>query len=200
MDAEALRKEITEKVELDFEAQVRELRRQKNDAEEELDSAAERWRAERRKLKAEIEQLEERVASPGSGNPDAPDRDEARELLASQIAQLETSLAESAARLDQLPRDYEVKIEALTQENERLSQQLEAGSFAAAEVLPAPVLDSGLIEAEMQRAEGMIRAIATLLEHPDTTASMMARKNVERAETEAYLRGLNFQLAPSKGS
>jgi hypothetical protein len=52
----------------------------------------------------------------------------------------------------------------------------------------------------MRRVEAAIGAIETLLQHPNTTASMVARKKTERAEQEAYLRGLNFQLVRSKGA
>jgi len=202
MDTETLRREITEQVRMDFEGQVRDLRRQKNNAEEELDSVTERWRIERRKLKAEIDQLEEQLNSgrggrrPGETGELEADWDKERERLTSEISRLEISLAQNIARLDQIRSEYELKIEDLNRQNERLRQELEGGAIVAAtEVRLVSETGGSPIDAEMHRVEEAIRAIETLLEHPDTTASMMARKNTERAENEAYLRGLTFQLA-----
>src|SRR5689334_3651340 len=116
MDAEALRKEITEQVQTDFESQMRELRRQKNNAEEELDSATERWRLERRRLKGEIERLEESLTAARAGALPVQTGDggaqlqEERDRLKVQVAGLESSRAEHVALLDQLRREYDAKV------------------------------------------------------------------------------------------
>jgi chromosome segregation ATPase len=217
MDVEALRKQITEQVQTDFESQVRELRRQKNNAEEELDGASERWRLERRRLKTEIDRLEESLASAKVAGRSATESDggaawqQERDRLRAQVAGLEASLAENVALLDQLRREYDAKLQELVLQNEGLRQNLEGAGTSlpgrsaslvdSIEVrLHQPEFDSAPINAEMQRVQESILAIENLLEHPDTTASMMARKNIERAENEAYLRGLNFQLARAKGA
>ncbi len=199
MDAQALRREITEEIQMDFEAQMRELRRQKNNAEEELDNATERWRIERRKLKAEIDQLEQKVGR-GGGTGEA-DWQAERERLASEVARLENNLAEHILRTDELRREYEARIEGLVHQVDRLKHEAEAASIVAAtEVRLMPAADNTSLDAEMQRVEEAIRAIESLMEDPDTTASMLARKNTERAENEAYLRGLSFQVARSKSA
>ncbi len=184
---------------MDFEAQMRELRRQKNNAEEELDNATERWRIERRKLKAEIDQLEQKVGR-GGGTGEA-DWQAERERLASEVARLENNLAEHILRTDELRREYEARIEGLVHQVDRLKHEAEAASIVAAtEVRLMPAADNTSLDAEMQRVEEAIRAIESLMEDPDTTASMLARKNTERAENEAYLRGLSFQVARSKSA
>lgn len=185
---------------MDFESQVRELRRQKNNAEEEFDSATERWRIERRKLKAEIDQLEEKLGN-GRAAGSEGDWQAERERLTSEISRLEITLAQNIARSDQVHREYELKIEDLTHQNERLRQELQSGAIVAAtEVRLISENDDNPINAEMRRVGEAIHAIEALLEHPDTTASEMARKNTERAENEAYLRGLAFQGARIKGA
>jgi Fe-S cluster assembly scaffold protein SufB len=209
MDDEALRKEITEKVQRDFESQLREFRRLKNNAEEELDSASERWRLERRKLKAEIDQLEEKLGSK-TGRTAAAGWEEERERLTAEISRLEACLAENSAVVDALRREYDARIEELVHQNERLKQSesaagpsvsgAEVSILAATEVRLVSEIDNTPIDAEMRRVEAAIGAIETLLQHPNTTASMVARKKTERAELEAYLRGLNFQLVRSKGA
>lgn len=210
MDDEALRKEIPEKIQRDFESQIREFRRQKNDAEEELDSASERWRLERRKLKAEIDQLEDKLGNVKTGRAAGAEWEEERERLKAEISRLEASLAENSALVDALRREYDERIEELVHHNERLKQSESVAGpslsgagvsiLAATEVRLVSEIDNTAIDAEMRRVEAAIGAIEALLQHPNTTASMVARKKTERAEQEAYLRGLNFQLVRSKGA
>jgi chromosome segregation ATPase len=58
MEIEALRQQILEEVQSQFETRLREARRQKAQLEEELESLSEKWRSERRRLNSEIDQLE----------------------------------------------------------------------------------------------------------------------------------------------
>src|ERR1043166_5878811 len=62
MDIEVLRKQLTEEIQTQFESKLREAKRQKTQAEEELENAAERWRTERRRLNSEIDRLETEIA------------------------------------------------------------------------------------------------------------------------------------------
>src|SRR5215510_6466435 len=58
MEKDGLKKQIFDEVQSQFEAKLREAKRQKTEAEEELESASERWRTERRRLNSEIDRLE----------------------------------------------------------------------------------------------------------------------------------------------
>jgi DNA repair exonuclease SbcCD ATPase subunit len=58
MDVNVLRKQLMEEIQNQYETKLREAKRQKTEAEEELESAAERWRTERRRLNSEIDRLE----------------------------------------------------------------------------------------------------------------------------------------------
>ena len=58
MDKETLRKQIFDEVSAQFDTKLREAKRQKSQVEAELESASERWRAERRRLNSEIDRLE----------------------------------------------------------------------------------------------------------------------------------------------
>jgi chromosome segregation ATPase len=210
MDDEALRKEIIEMVQSDFESQVREFRRQKNNAEEELDSASERWRLERRKLKAEIDHLEDKLSSIKTARAAPAEWEDERERLKAEISRLEAAVAEKGALVDALRREYDARIEELVHQNGSLRQSesvaessvagVEVSILAATEVRLVSEIDTTPIDAEMRRVESAIGAIETLLQHPNTTASMVARKKTERAEQEAYLRGLTFQLGRSMGA
>src|SRR5579872_3372598 len=141
MDTEVLRKQIAEEVQAEYELRLREMRRLKNQAEEELENAAERWRAERRRLNAEIDRLESQSGSPAitEAAPEdleqqieaklraaAAEWEKERDRLVGQIAHLQTSVAEAIERSSnplratQAIRDqFEGKL------SEALSQRLE---------------------------------------------------------------------------
>jgi chromosome segregation ATPase len=341
MDEQALREQITAQIQAQFENQLREMKRQKNEAEEQFDDASDLWRAERRRLKAEIERLQDELSQGGSSlsgdrqaelaaweeertrltselkraqsaladaiarssNPVRPlqalreeyeikmaetnsqrlraerefmraradwesekarlmrELKELQQLVSdipnlnistrrhyvsesaadARIRELETQLSEArttilrsnetasvatkdlaaarreAAKLssalaeipgpadsravEQLRREYEAKIQDLAQEKDRLMQQLAALRAEGQEhdrSTPGPPEASAAtgadsIDAEARRVEASIAAIEKLFDEPDTTASVIARKKAERAELEAYRRGLVFQ-------
>jgi len=62
MDKETIRKQLVDEIQAQFEVKLREAKRQKTHAEEELESASEKWRTERRRLNAEIDRLEKDLA------------------------------------------------------------------------------------------------------------------------------------------
>jgi hypothetical protein len=59
---------------------------------------------------------------------------------------------------------------------------------------PHSDLDTAAIKAEVQRVEKVLRDIALLIDDPSTELSMVIRKNVEKAELDAYLKGILFSL------
>src|SRR5215510_10998507 len=58
MEKELPRRQTLEEFQRQYEAKLRESKRQRSQVEEELESVSERWRTERRRLTAEIERLE----------------------------------------------------------------------------------------------------------------------------------------------
>src|ERR1051326_8050583 len=58
MENEALRRQIADELQAEFENKLRQIRRQKEQAEGELESATEKWRAEKRRMNSEIDRLE----------------------------------------------------------------------------------------------------------------------------------------------
>jgi len=62
MELEALRKQLTEEISGQFDARLRELKRQKSQLEEEFEVSSEKWRTERRRLNSEIDRLEAALA------------------------------------------------------------------------------------------------------------------------------------------
>jgi hypothetical protein len=62
MELEALRKQLSEEIATQFDAKLREAKRQKSQIEEEFELSAEKWRTERRRLNSEIDRLEAALA------------------------------------------------------------------------------------------------------------------------------------------
>jgi len=62
MEIEALRRQLSEEITAQFDAKLREAKRQKSQIEEEFETSSEKWRTERRRLNAEIDRLESALA------------------------------------------------------------------------------------------------------------------------------------------
>ncbi len=58
MDKDLLRRQIVDEIQAEFDTKLRQAKRQKEQAEGELEAASERWRAEKRRLNGEIDRLE----------------------------------------------------------------------------------------------------------------------------------------------
>ena len=59
-------------------------------------------------------------------------------------------------------------------------------------------IDREAISAEVARIEEQIGQIASLIDDPETELSTVIRKNVEKAELGAYLKGILFSLGRMK--
>ena len=61
------------------------------------------------------------------------------------------------------------------------------------------IIDQEAISAEVARVEAQIQQIAALIDDPETELSTVIRKNVEKAELGAYLKGILFSIGRGKG-
>jgi hypothetical protein len=78
-----------------------------------------------------------------------------------------------------------------------VSEAAAASAASAATKAPAPVHNPALLQ-EVERVEALIKQISVLIEDSTTELSTVIRKNVERAELEAYLKGIRFAIKGSK--
>jgi hypothetical protein len=60
-------------------------------------------------------------------------------------------------------------------------------------------INTPVVDAEVERIQEMIAGIARLIDDPETELSTVIRKNVERAELDAYLKGILFSLGRGGG-
>jgi chromosome segregation ATPase len=103
--------------------------------------------------------------------------------------------------IEQLRRQYEANIRELIQRNESLTRELQGSTKGAAgtdssalQPKPAPAAGSTHMDSEINRIGKAIEAIDQVIDDPDTPASIITRKNVEKSALEAYLRGILFSL------
>ena len=119
----------------------------------------------------------------------------------------------SSEVVEQLRRQYDNRIQEMIRQKTQISEELKtATSLLEAERRkvrtngdPVPTkgadgtINTGMIDAEVARVQEMIINIAHLIDNPETELSTVIRKNVERAELDAYLKGILFSLGRGKG-
>jgi DNA repair exonuclease SbcCD ATPase subunit len=166
------------------EAQIEQLRREKEGLQTELQETRRAWEAERRQLKKEIERLEGQIQRAS----------ESQDHVSKEF-------------VDQLRKRYEERLQEAVQEKNQLAGKLQTTANALLEAERTPRsggqtknsgLDNTAIAAEVSRVESLIKELVALMEDPDTELSTIIRKNVEKAELDAYLKGIMFASRPSK--
>jgi predicted nuclease with TOPRIM domain len=109
--------------------------------------------------------------------------------LTQAAAQWETERARLSGEMERLAR-----MQAATQaEAERAIAAAKAAAHSAVRPLTATQNTEALTQ-EVARVDGLIKEISALIEDPATELSTVIRKNVERAELESYLKGIQFAL------
>ena len=166
------------------EAQAEQLRREKDALQKEFQEARSAWTSERHRLITEIERLEgqiQRVSKSG-------------ERVNNEI-------------VEQLRMQYEERLQEAIQQKTQLTQQLQSASslleaerarLSAAHTNGESAIDKFAITAEVARVEALIGEIIAIIDDKDTELSTIIRKNVEKVELDAYLRGILFALGRKK--
>ena len=119
MDKENLRKELYEEIQSQFETKLREAKREKSQLEEEIESASEKWRAERRRLNAEIDRLETKLAENREVRRKAPDPKAGKPADPQEITKIQAAAEEKVKRAQQA---FEGEREKLQTEISRLQR------------------------------------------------------------------------------
>jgi len=126
-----------------------------------------------------------------------------------QIQQMERRLSETRQAVntdvvDQLRRQYDDRIQEMILQKTQLTDELrrasalldsERGRFMTA----SGNENSESVSAEVARVQQMILELGKRIEDPSTDLSTVIRKNVERAELNAYLRGIQYSTGNTKG-
>lgn len=153
--------------------QLHELRRDKETVQREMQNAQGEWDAERRRLEQQLHRMSEN-----------------RDRVSTEV-------------VDQLRKQYEQRLQEAIHQKTQLAQELQSASalleserarLSAAHAGGVSGLDTEAIDAEVSRVETLISEIIVIIDNPDTELSTIIRKNVEKAELDAYLRGILFSL------
>ena len=131
-----------------------------------------------------------------------------------QIQQMERRLSETHQSVnsdvvDQLRRQYDDRIQEIIFQKTQLTEELkratallesERGRFMTASGSGnSGNGNAASINAEVARVQTLILELGKRIEDPSTDLSTVIRKNVERAELNAYLKGIQYSTGNSKG-
>jgi class 3 adenylate cyclase len=119
--------QLLEEVQKQFEAKLRDLRRQKDEIETELESSRDQWRAERRRLTGEIEELEAEVERSKEGA--------AKGASADLQAQIRYQLEESNRTKQQMEKEVAAAQARWEAERARFQSQIDSLQGAALQAM-----------------------------------------------------------------
>ncbi|MBI4471121.1 MAG: hypothetical protein HY646_00535 [Acidobacteria bacterium] len=179
-----------------YEAKLQEANRQRESLERDLQKARDDWAADRKRLSAEIERFEKQLLRTSDT------RDKVSNEIVEQLRkQYEERLQEAIQQKTQLASQLQSASTLLESERARLSVEISKSKKAGTSGSGGS--DGGVnqeaINAEVARVDGMIQEIARLIDDPATELSTIIRKNVEKAELDAYLKGILFSLGKGRG-
>jgi chromosome segregation ATPase len=176
-----------------YDSKLSELKQQKESLERQLQNARNEWTAERLRLNSEIDRRDQQIQRI------ATDKEGVSSEVVEQLRkQYEQRLQEAIQQKTQLAQELQNASQMLETERARLSAEI--GKTEKSEAAKGvDSLDRDAISAEVARVEKQIKEIAALIDDPETELSTVIRKNVEKAELGAYLKGILYSLGRSKG-
>jgi len=177
-----------------YESKLSELKQQKESLERELQNARNEWDKERRRLTSEIERRDQQLQRISTDEEGV-----SSEVVDQLRKQYEARLQDAIQQKTQLAQELQSASLLLEAERARLSAEIGKSEGKAAAAPGGQTFDKEALSAEVARIEAQIQQIVTLIDNPETELSTVIRKNVEKAELGAYLKGILFSLGRSKG-
>jgi DNA repair exonuclease SbcCD ATPase subunit len=172
-------------------AKIEELQRYKETLERQAQETRNEWDTERRRLNSQVDRLEQQLHRMS----DTQDR-VSTEVVDQLRKQYEQKLQEAIQQKTQLAHELQKVSAMLESERARLSAEIAQKSDEGAKAAGngGTTRDPQAIAAEVARVEALIGEIITVIDNPETELSTVIRKNVEKAELDAYLKGILFSL------
>jgi hypothetical protein len=155
------------------EEKVQELKRDKEGLLRQMHEAQTAWDAERRRLEQQLQRM-----------------NETRDRVSNEV-------------VDQLRKQYEQRLQEAILQKTQLATELQRASalleaertrLVAAQADGPSGVDARAITAEVSRVERLRSEVIAVIDNPDTELSTVIRKNVEKAELDAYMKGILFTL------
>src|SRR5438876_75415 len=194
-----------------FEIELNRVAQEKTEIEQAFLRAKTQWEQEKLKITGEMVKLRRAAQIMGQPLPkeDKPDVNPKTRDLENQLKESHAKwsaereqLAKEIHRLEQVSRHWDIERRQL---NDHAGQLQSANALLQAERTPRNAMqtensgfDITAIEAEVSRVESLIKEVVALMDDPDTELSTIIRKNVEKAELDAYLKGIMFAFGRSK--
>jgi hypothetical protein len=110
-------------------------------------------------------------------------------------SKLEAERSGLIAEVKQTKADSAAEIEKARQEAKAAAASAAKTATAVAKPAPAPATPSPSLQQEIERAEAKLQELLKIIENPATELSTVIRRNVEKSEMEAYLRGIRLVLS-----
>jgi len=120
--------------------------------------------------------------------------------LADAVERARTELTDERDRLNRQLDELLHSAAQWDSERDRLKEEARAAvsakekAMADAKVSGNSAVANESLQTEVHRVEDSIRSISAIIDAPETELSLVIRKNVERAELEAYLKGIKFAV------
>lgn len=152
---------------------VQELKRDKDGLQRQMQEAQTAWEVERRQLEQQLQRM-----------------NETRDRVSNEV-------------VDQLRKQYEQKLQEAIHQKTQLATELQRASalletertrLVTAQAGGRSGLDTSALTAEVSRVETILSEVIAVIDNPDTELATVIRKNVEKAELDAYLKGILFSL------
>jgi hypothetical protein len=176
------------------ESKLEETKRQKESLEREYQDARDLWNTDRRRLNSEIERRDQQIQQISTQKEGI-----SNEVVDQLRKQYEQRLQDAIQQKTQLAQQLQSASTLLEAERARLSSEIGKSDSKSEGGDGGGTLDKEAIAAEVARVQEKIQQIVGLIDNPETELSTVIRKNVEKAELDAYLKGILFSLGRTKG-
>ncbi len=173
---------------------VGQLEREKEKTQRQFQDERGKWETERADLNSQIERLDQQLQRMSEK------RDSVSNEIVDQLRkQYEQKLQDAIQQKTQLAADLQKASSMLESERARLTAEIAGSKSSANTRTEGAGVDHAKITAEVARIEASINEIIAVIDNPATDLSTVIRKNVEKAELDAYLKGILFSLGQNRG-
>jgi chromosome segregation ATPase len=200
-----------------------EARRENQDLVRQLQESRKSSESEQRRLTAQIGNLEQQLKQISSERQHSDDEafkkmlngrgewEAEQQRLLAQIEELERKLQKVSEKrqqvsnevVEQLRQQYEQRIHEAMLQRAKLAEELQSASAlleaersrsGESHKDGATNFDTKAVEQEIERVQGSLNEIVSIIENPNSELTLVIRKNVEKAELDSYLKGILFTL------
>jgi DNA repair exonuclease SbcCD ATPase subunit len=170
-----------------LEGEIHQIKTQRDVLQAQFDKAKNEWDSERRRLQSQVQAMEQELHTVGD-NTDRVSKEVVDQLRTEYERQLQDAIEQRTRLTQQLQEAGSV----LQSEQARLQSEIAQMRQTAEKARKNGRVSEDTIAAEIARTRRTLNEIIALIDDPETELATIIRKNVERAELDAYLKGIIF--------